>query len=359
MNFYIKRVSVRNAFKVIAVLIAGIGAWLLTPTSAHPCPPPDCERVGYFGVDDGAEIPPNTEGIPWAPDSSDDGDFPHPQDEHVRLLRDPDGDAAEVDARVERLDEFPWLVVPDEGFESDESYELQAACPRYDAEEGAFQTVRWTTADAPADPPEQLGSLRVDAEELTDATVAASPDCSVEAPLYVVDLAVEFADGAVPWEGVLQFETRVTDGGDTQKWRPSTTLAREHAPGASWMGRGVDRLYTHCGDYEGVVDGLDPGSYEVRFSAAIPGEDDSLESDSVEVTLDCPGTDDADDEETSTGRDTGIIEDTDGDDSSHDQPAENGGCTCATGATPASILALFALVVLGRLRRPLKTSRTP
>ncbi len=348
--------SMRTVMKLIAGLMVCIAAWLLIPASAHSCPPPDCERIGYFGVDDGAEIPPNTYGIPWAPDSSDDGFLP-PEDDHVRLIRDPDGEAIEVDVSVEQTGEFPWLVVPDESFDSGESYELEAVCPRYDADQGGVETVRWTTAEDAAELPQEIGTLQIDVEELTEEIVAASPECSVNASLYVVDLEVELADGASPWEGILQFETHITDdGGDTEIWSPSTELAREHAPGASWMGRTSERLYTHCGDYSGVVDGLDPGNYEVFLSAELPGEDISLTTDGVEATLDCLTTDDNGDGDTSTGHDTGVSEDADGD-SSSEQSAENGGCACATSTGPSSMLVLFALVVLMGIRRRETTAR--
>ena len=355
MIFSITRLAMQSATKLVAGLLFVVATWLLLPAWAHSCPPPDCERNGYFGVDDGADIPPNTYGIPWAPDSSYDS-IPLPEDEHVRLIRDPDGEAIEVEVTVEQTEEFPWLVVPDDPFEGGESYELSAACPRYDAEDAEFQRVRWTTAEDNAEAPQQLGTLRIDAEEHTAGTVAASPTCSVDASLYVVDLEVELAADATPWAGILQFETHVTDdGGDTEVWSPSTVLGREHAPGASWVGRTAERLYIHCGNEDGVVDGLEPGSYEVSLAAELPGEDALLATDVVEVNLDCSATDnDNGDGDTANGSDTGVGEDADGD-STSEVATEGGGCACATAPTSGSMVVVLFLVMLAGIRRPMAT----
>lgn len=343
----------RGASALCAALFIGSIAWLAAPTSAQACEPPDCERFGYFGVDDGADVPPNIHGIPWAPDSYI-GDIAAPDEEHIRLIQDPDGEAQELDATVEHLDGAPWLVVPDEPLAGDTSYELQAACPRYDADNAPLETLRWQTTADDAPIPEEIGTLQIEAQELIEATIAASPDCSVEAPIYAVDLKVDLADGAIPWEGALQFETQVTDdAGDTQIWNPSIGLGREHAPGASWMGRTVERLYTHCGDYSGAEAGLQPGTYDVTLTATLPGEDLALETDTLEVTLECP--EDVDNGDDDNGDDDNGDDDNGAHDNGDDHD-DSGSCAAASGTSPGLLMVLMALLAMGMLRR---SSATP
>ncbi len=332
------------------VFVVLVLLWL-TPATVFACPPPDCERLGYFGVDDDQEVPPNLASIPWAPDSAEGPSYPAPEEQHYRLLRDPDGEAEEVAVTIEGLDDFPWQVVPDDGFEEGQVYQLETACPRYEVQEFT-ESVRFSTSAESAESPQELGELRVVEQGMTSATVASSPACSVEAQLYGARVEVELSEGASPWAGALQFETFVTAAGgdEPQRWRPSQVLAREVAPGASWVGRGTDLLYTVCESLDAPSTQLEPGTYEVYMTASLPGEDWRLETNRVEIELECAdeGGDDVGDPGADAGEgDTGTTNDNDEGRPEDGEPAAGCGCGTTEGTAPGLALILAGLLFGG------------
>jgi uncharacterized protein (TIGR03382 family) len=119
-------------------------------------------------------------------------------------------------------------------------------------------------------------------------------------------------------------------------------------PGASWVGRGFDGLYTGCSesDFGGAADyGLAQGPHQVEMRATLPGTDVALATDTRAVTLVCPA---------DTGADAGV-------DAGNGEMSDDGGGGCSTtthGAGAASWLAFAVLAWVTRRAPPRRPWRS-
>ena len=118
-------------------------------------------------------------------------------------------------------------------------------------------------------------------------------------------------------------------------WGASASLNATSAPGSSWVGIAVDRLYHVCStDDDTIGSGLATGSHQVSMSATLPGSAVAVDAAAVSVDLECSG----------SGSGSGSNGPLGGD------QAEDG-CN-AGGGSAAAPLALFALLALRRRRTP-------
>jgi hypothetical protein len=81
------------------------------------------------------------------------------------------------------------------------------------------------------------------------------------------------------------FET-IIDG--TDRWSPSAGICTIVLPGASWRGKGVDLLFSACGDTPALArGGLAAGRHTVEMRASLPGTNVLVVTFKVEVELRC------------------------------------------------------------------------
>ena len=225
------------------------------------------------------------------------------------------------------LERGRYLVVPAAPLVEGVRYTLRDATTCADVRASATFTV------GPAAPlPTRLGSLVPGASGVELLEVAtAGGSCDVDTRAAYADVAVTLDPEAGPWRDVLLYETWV----DGARWQPWRSLGTRPAPGASWTGRGTDRLYATCAPDPLVDDDLPGGAHAVVLRATVPGTTIALEA-GTSVDLICPDAPDA-------GVDAPwrIV---DGD------PGVDSCAGCASGA-PGAAPWLLALLGLGLRRR--------
>ncbi|HEX7701227.1 MAG TPA: MYXO-CTERM sorting domain-containing protein, partial [Kofleriaceae bacterium] len=80
-------------------------------------------------------------------------------------------------------------------------------------------------------------------------------------------------------------------------WSASASINDNTAPGSSWAGRGVDKIYDVCtaADSSVLGTGLQPGIHDVKITATVPGSTIALAAPDLSVELAvCPTPDDGD-----------------------------------------------------------------
>jgi len=71
-------------------------------------------------------------------------------------------------------------------------------------------------------------------------------------------------------------------------WQPSQSAPSSPAPGSSWLGRAVDRLYRVCKTTDPAVsEGLAAGPHEVVMRATLPGSSIAVQSSPLAVDIAC------------------------------------------------------------------------
>lgn len=290
---------------VLGLACAAVVAWA-EPVEA--CSPSLC-LWGYFYPADGEQIPAHAPALVWRPTGDRDVSSIAP----VATLRRDDTQAeqpftTETTGRAFMLVPGPALAPGTYTFED------PALC--HESGAGPFHF----TVGPAAPLPTVLGALVAQPMARAEIRVAEAGSCSEPVDAAKVDVAVTVSPEAQPWAALLQYTT-IVDGG---VWQPSDSLPRELPVGASWVGHGVDRLYTICSpDRTGQIPsgGLTEGRHVVVMQATLPGTDLELSTDPIEVELSCA----------------------DG----------AGGCRCAGvgGAAPAALLGGLLLAALGLRRR--------
>lgn len=145
----------------------------------------------------------------------------------------------------------------------------------------------WTVTSA-VPLPTELGTIDVDVTPsgtVPQATTAGSCDEPVRTSYASVTLAL--ASGAAPWGDTFVYETLV----DGIVFLPVVTLSpfnsyssQSQLFGASWVGRGVDRVFARCGD---MLTGVEEGSHTIAMRGVLP-DGTEVVTPSVQVTLSCP-----------------------------------------------------------------------
>lgn len=174
-------------------------------------------------------------------------------------------------------------------------------------------------------PSDSLGVLRATREGIGPIEVAtAIGSCSSIAQADRVRVALEPSEVAAPWMAVLELETRI----DGATWRPSSAINTTIPIGASWVGRGVDRIYLPCtSDDSTVLDvGIEAGRHVVEMRARLPGTRVPLVTAAVEISLSCDAAD-------------------------AEGPDDAGGCAAGRRSSGAPTLAASALLGLAWSRR--------
>lgn len=268
-------------------------AWLVFTVAgaAWACPPPRCYGGWFFPPVPGASpeevaVPANIGGVVLQPLY--DGAVPSSLPPSSFGLRRVDGTApGEVAVRSARFDDA-HLLIPTTPLAAGGLYEVVAPdlcmTPSGPPPDPMPRQARFRTAAA-AVVPTSVGRLRAQPAARGSLAVASiSGSCTGLVDAVSVDVVVELSDEAAAWSHALWFETWV----DGVRWSPRMSLPLAPAPGASWVGRGKDRLYRTCATADpGAERGLAEGAHRVVIRARVPGHDRTLETPALDVELRC------------------------------------------------------------------------
>jgi MYXO-CTERM domain-containing protein len=187
----------------------------------------------------------------------------------------------------------------------------------------------------PAAPlPMQLGTLGArDIQRGSLEVVTSKGSCNEVIDAAYVDISIRLAADAQPWAEALQYETLV----DGKPYRAANDAGQLIPLGASWIGRGSDRILTRCDSAapDGTFSGVEPGTHEIAMRATLPGTQVMLTSPSIVVDIQC---------NVACG-DGGF-----GGHDDHPHDHFEGGCSTSGGTSGVLGLALLALIGTTRRR---------
>jgi uncharacterized protein (TIGR03382 family) len=318
-----------------ALFAVSILVWTGTDArDAEACSVPQCWD-GSFTPAEGATVPANLSAFYWEPDTRLSGRVSDPA--RVSLTT---AAGVEVPITGTPLPNGDWVFSIDEPLVPGVGYVLADFNVCVGDQLGPTASF---TAGPPAPLPIDLGTLTTSDHQIAVFDVAASGSCSASIEGDQVLVELDPSETALPWRDALMFETLV-DGG---RWRPQPSINSSIPAGTSWRGRGVDRVYTMCGNdpFGGTTEGL----HEVTMRASLPGST-AVMSSSVPIELLCNSL--PDDECEGTLSPHGSC----GDGDEHHSGEHHSGCN-AGGATGLFGLVLVGLLA-GRRRRKLQPRRT-
>jgi hypothetical protein len=124
-------------------------------------------------------------------------------------------------------------------------------------------------------------------EPITGAlSIAAGVSCRVSVNAAQLPIEMVLPEAMTVFRDQLYFET-IIDG--TDRWSPSASICTIVLPGASWRGKGVDLLFSVCGDTPALaLGGLTAGRHTVEMRASLPGTAVLAATSKVEIELRCP-----------------------------------------------------------------------
>jgi len=299
--------------------LLGLGlALTAAPRPADACSAPPC-WPGYFTPGDATTVPANLPAIYWRPQSSvSSNDPPNLSLVVLATTTDPNTPLAFTTVAQANGD---YLIVPTAPLVAGTDYTIvdHNACGT--TEDTGPRVTFHAVAAAPL--PTSLGTLAiVDHDMATFLVGTSSGSCSSNVLADQARLELTPSADVVPWKDAMHFQT-LADG---HSWGASTSINATSAPGASWIGRAVDRLYHTCAtDDDATFDGLAIGAHQIAMTATLPGSSISLDASAVALDLECPA----------NGSGSG------GSDVVH--PIEDG-CNAGGAAGPLVLLALLGLV---------------
>ncbi len=264
--------------RTLAFLAAVASLVAAAPEAAEACSPSLCSP-GFFTPANGAVVPANLPGIHWRPVG---GFSTSPGDPSNVVLANAATPGTPIPFTATRLPDGAYVLVPDQPLTPGATYLLGDRSTCAGMPIGPSST--FLVSD-PAPLPARLGEL-AEIENLVGPLVVGSSGGSCSSPIeaHQIDLRLELGVEASAWRDALHFETLV----DGEVWRPSSSIVAVVPPGASWRGRGADRVYQVCEtDDEDISEGLAPGLHEVVLRATLPGSGAVAGSSSLTVELDC------------------------------------------------------------------------
>lgn len=199
-----------------------------------------------------------------------------------------------------------WLFRPRDGFKIGKSYTFttrqicsnllrrilrhkplsgQPSSEQPDDDLGSEQRIHVTVSDQAAVSPAGPVALKI-GEPITDALgIAAGASCGVSVNAAQLPIKMDLPEAMTAFRDQLYFET-IIDG--TDRWSPSASICTIVLPGASWRGKGVDLLFSVCGDTPALAHGgLAAGRHTVEMRASLPGTDVLAATSKVEIELRC------------------------------------------------------------------------
>jgi hypothetical protein len=180
-----------------------------------------------------------------------------------------------------------WLFRPRDGFQIGKSYVFTTRhiCQTFMGS-GNEQRISVTVSDQAAVSPAGPVALKI-GEPITGAlSIAAGVSCGVSVNAAQLPIEMDLPEAMRAFSDQLYFET-IIDG--TDRWSPSASICTLVLPGASWQGKGVDLLFSVCGDTPALArGGLAAGRHTVEMRASLPGTEVSAVTSKIEVDLKCP-----------------------------------------------------------------------
>lgn len=265
---------------LFASLLASCLGLLVGPSEASACSGPACVAPEHVPAD-GATVPANAAGLQLL--------------DLAPLTEMPSARLFEItaDGEVEvpiTLDRETFEILLEGSLAQEGSYRLES-----DAGCGLEPAEATFTAGPAAPLPTTLGAL--EAGPMSWGTVPVPDDsgsCYADVEAVVVDVSLGLSPEAEPWASLFVYETYV----DGELYAPAGTISPGSAygdpyagaaPGGSWVGRGVDRVYARCGGLpESAWDeGVAEGTHTVEIRATLPGTDVVLVSEPAVVDLYC------------------------------------------------------------------------
>jgi hypothetical protein len=199
-----------------------------------------------------------------------------------------------------------WLFWPRDGFKIGKSYVFTTnrICQRVTRMLGGpsidgpswEQRISVTVSDQAAVSPAGPVALKIGEPTTGALQIAKGVSCSESVTAAQLPIEMDLPETIMTFRDQLYFET-IIDG--THRWSPSASICTIVLPGASWRGKGVDLLFSICGDMPalGSIDGnlsallarggLAAGRHTVEMRASLPGTDFLAVTSKVEVELRC------------------------------------------------------------------------
>ena len=259
-----------NLYFLLGTIILSV---LITPSISMGCEEPICWGSGLV-PGDGATVPANLPAMAWLPTDG-------PLSPGATLtLRTVDKNIP-LTMENHRINGAAIVLARFEGVTPSTS--IQASAPET-CRFGPKGTPATITVGPSAPLPKSLGHLNIVSDHIGPLTVGTSMgSCStvINARQALIQLVPSIE--ATPWVDAMVFNTLV-DGKPYIK----TESIGERAPfGASWVGRGKERVYVDCDSDRGAFQGIAPGPHTVVIQARIPGVEGVLSSDPLTVDLRC------------------------------------------------------------------------
>ena len=178
-----------------------------------------------------------------------------------------------------------YLLVPDAPLVAGTDYTIIDHTPCGTTPDAGPHATFHVVAAAPL--PASLGTLDIiDHQQETFPVATASGSCTTDVLADQARLQLTPGADAVPWKDALHYQT-VVDG---QPWGASASINATYAPGSSWVGVAVDRLYHVCSTTDDTIgSGLAAGNHQASMTATLPGSPVALAAAAVPVDLECSG----------------------------------------------------------------------
>jgi hypothetical protein len=185
-----------------------------------------------------------------------------------------------------------WLFRPRGGFKIGKSYVFttRQICQEFPktlgGDFGSEQRISVMVSDQAAISPAGPVALKV-GEPITDTLqIAAGVSCGVGVNAAQLPIEMVLPEAMMAFRDQLYFET-IIDG--TDRWSPAASICALVLPGASWRGKGVDLLFSVCGDTPALAhEGLASGRHTVEMRASLPGTNILAATSKIEIELRCP-----------------------------------------------------------------------
>jgi len=285
--------------------VAAVG--LLCAVFLAPEPSAACSCVcDFWGlVSDGGLIPSNSRGLLWWGELE--GATGTDQGLPVQIAS-ASGELLPVEYELVSKDRGLWLFRPRDGFKIGKSYvfttrqtckkpirrllpsrsssgqlaggsEFIPGGPEFE------RRVSVTVSDQAAVSPAGPVALKIGSPITNSLVIAAGVSCAVSVNAAQLPIEMDLPEAMRAFRDHLYFET-IIDG--TDQWGPSASICSPVAPGASWRGKGVDLLFSICGETPALAHGgLAAGRHTVEMRASLPGTNVSAVTSKVEVELRC------------------------------------------------------------------------
>jgi uncharacterized protein (TIGR03382 family) len=269
-------------------------------------------------------VPANLPGIYWRPLQSNVESSP-PDPSMVVLATTADPQTA-LPFTATQLSNGDYLLVPDAPLVEGTDYTIVEHKPCGTTPDAGPHVTFHVVAAAPL--PTSLGTLAVvEHQEDTFSVGTAIGSCSSEVLADEAQVALTPSDDALPWKAALHYQTLV----DGEVWGAWDNLNSSYAPGSSWAGLAVDRVYHVCStDDDSIGRGIATGTHQVSMTATLPGSTVAIDAPAVPVDFECSGSDSG----SGSGSDGPL-----GGDQVEDGCNAGGGST----ALPLALLALLAI----------------